>query len=110
MRLQSVDAGCSVVCDESTPNALELIYVSSFVFRLTASSFDLRSADDLDAATVTARGGDAAGEMRRLEDALKRLRESFQEAKRLALGSEEAAAKCQVRTHAVPGSPCWGWV
>lgn len=39
--------------------------------------------------------------MRRLEDALKRLRDAFEETKRLALGSEEAAAKCQVRMHAV---------
>ena len=76
---------------------------SFFVFELTCLIVRPRSADELDAATTTARGGDASGEMRRLEDALKRLRESFQEAKRLALGSEEAAAKCQVRTHAVPG-------
>lgn len=53
------------------------------------------SADELDAAIRTAVGGDAAGEIRRLEDALKRLRSSFQEAKDLAVGSEEAAAKCQ---------------
>lgn len=55
------------------------------------------SADELDAATRTAKGGDTAGEIRRLEDSLKRLRSSFQEAKDLAVGSQEAAAKCQVR-------------
>ncbi|CAN0342915.1 unnamed protein product, partial [Ectocarpus sp. 12 AP-2014] len=54
-------------------------------------------ADELDAATRTAKGGDTAGEIRRLEDSLKRLRGSFQEAKDLAVGSQEAAAKCQVR-------------
>eukprot|EP00903_Cladosiphon_okamuranus_P006607 g6454.t1 len=53
-------------------------------------------ADELDAATRTAKGGDAAGEIRRLEDSLKRLRDLFQEAKGLANGAEEAAAKCQV--------------
>lgn len=55
-------------------------------------------ADALDAAIRTAKGGDTAGEIRRLEDALKRLRSSFQEAKELAVGSQEAAAKCQVRS------------
>lgn len=53
-------------------------------------------ADELDAAIRTAKGGDTAGEVRRLEDSLKRLRGSFQEAKGLAVGSQEAAAKCQV--------------
>eukprot|EP00752_Nemacystus_decipiens_P009414 g8417.t1 len=53
-------------------------------------------ADELDAVTRTAKGGDAAGEIRRLEDSLRRLRISFQEAKGLANGAEEAAAKCQV--------------
>ncbi|CAN0252584.1 unnamed protein product, partial [Ectocarpus fasciculatus] len=53
-------------------------------------------ADELDVATRTAKGGDAAQEIRKLEDSLKRLRRSFQEAKDLATGAEEAAAKCQV--------------
>lgn len=59
-------------------------------------------ADELEVATITAKGGDVVGEMRRLEVTLRRLCESFQEAKRLAAGSQEAAAKCQVRlTHAL---------
>lgn len=60
------------------------------------SSFCLSSADELDAETRTAKGGDAAGEIRRLEDSLRRLRSSFQEVKGLANGAQEAAAKCQV--------------
>ncbi|CAM9169756.1 unnamed protein product [Laminaria digitata] len=52
-------------------------------------------ADELEVATITAKGGDVAGEMRQLEVTLERLCESFQEAKRLAAGSQEAAAKCQ---------------
>lgn len=55
------------------------------------------SADEMDAYVTTAKGGDAAGELRRLEDALKRLRAAFQDANGLAVGAEEAAAKCQVR-------------
>lgn len=51
--------------------------------------------------TRTAKGGDAAQEIRKLEDSLKRLRRSFQEAKDLATGAEEAAAKCQVGAHHV---------
>lgn len=54
------------------------------------------SADELDTVIREAKGGDAAGEIRRLEDSLRRLRNSFQEAKGLATGAEEAAAKCQV--------------
>ena len=54
-------------------------------------------ADELEVATITAKGGDVSGEMRQLEDTLGRLCDSFQEAKRLAAGSQEAAAKCQVR-------------
>lgn len=69
------------------PNA-RLIFVCVW-----GSSF---SGDELETLTRTAKGGDAAGEIRRLEDSLKRLRKSFQEAKELATGSEEAAAKCQV--------------
>ncbi|CAM9539979.1 unnamed protein product, partial [Ectocarpus fasciculatus] len=53
-------------------------------------------ADELEVVTRTAKGGDAAQEIRKLEDSLKRLRRSFQEAKDLATGAEEAAAKCQV--------------
>ncbi|CAM9144262.1 unnamed protein product [Ectocarpus sp. 12 AP-2014] len=53
-------------------------------------------ADELDVLTRTAKGGDAAQEIRKLEDSLKRLRRSFQETKDLATGAEEAAAKCQV--------------
>eukprot|EP00903_Cladosiphon_okamuranus_P011132 g10508.t1 len=53
-------------------------------------------ANELEAAIRTAKGGDTAGEIRRLEDSLKRLRSLFQEAKELAVGSGEAAAKCQV--------------
>lgn len=53
-------------------------------------------ADDMSAAITMAKGGDTAGDMRRLEDALKRLRDIFQEANQLATGSQEAAAKCQV--------------
>lgn len=53
-------------------------------------------ADDLDAATKTATGGDAAGEMHRLEDSLKKLRKAFEEARGCATRAEEAAAKCQV--------------
>ncbi|CAN0287711.1 unnamed protein product, partial [Ectocarpus sp. 8 AP-2014] len=53
-------------------------------------------ADQLDVLTRTAKGGDAAQEIRKLEDSLKRLRRSFQETKDLATGAEEAAAKCQV--------------
>lgn len=56
----------------------------------------LYRADELDVLTRTAKGGDAAQEIRKLEDSLKRLRRSFQEAKDLATGAEEAAAKCQV--------------
>ncbi|CBJ30507.1 conserved unknown protein [Ectocarpus siliculosus] len=53
-------------------------------------------AEELDVLTRTAKGGDAAQEIRKLEDSLKRLRRSFQETKDLATGAEEAAAKCQV--------------
>lgn len=62
------------------------------------------SADELDAFTRTAKGGDAARDIQRLDDSLKQLRKSFQEAKDLATGSEEAAAKCQVgvRWNAAP--------
>lgn len=49
---------------------------------------------------TTAQGGDEAGEIRRLEDALKRLRGAFRDANGLAVGAEEAAAKCQVRKYA----------
>lgn len=54
------------------------------------------SADELDAVTRKAKGGDAAGDIRRLEDTLKRLRDDFQEANNLANAAEETAAKCQV--------------
>ncbi|CAN0100971.1 unnamed protein product [Scytosiphon promiscuus] len=70
---------------------------------LTASENALRTieasstiADELDTITRTAKGGDAARDIQRLEDSLRRLRHSFQEAKELATRSEEAAAKCQV--------------
>ncbi|CAM9932796.1 unnamed protein product [Scytosiphon promiscuus] len=74
--------------------AMERVMTASEETRktITASS---TIANELDAAIRTAVGGDAAGEIRRLEDSLKRLRSSFQEAKELAVGSEEAAAKCQ---------------
>lgn len=58
------------------------------------------SADELDAFTRKARGGDAAGEIRRLEDTLKRLREDLRGARKLATAAEEAAAKCQVGSRA----------
>ena len=67
---------------------------SCFVFGVDALPC---RADEWEVATITAKGGDVAGEMRRLEDTLGRLCDSFQEAKRLAAGSQEAAAKCQVR-------------
>lgn len=71
-----------------------------YYFLRFASAFSIClvcSADELDAATTTATGGDTAAQMRRLEDALERLRDVFKEAKGLATGSEEAAAKCQVQ-------------
>lgn len=103
---------CLVLCCVRRINSERSGIDSCLVLRVSADCLIVRprSADELDAVTVTARGGDAAGEIRRLEDALKRLRDSFQEAKRLALGSEEAAAKCQVRTLAVPCSPSRGWM
>ncbi|CAM9166452.1 unnamed protein product [Ascophyllum nodosum] len=55
-------------------------------------------ANELDAATKTATGGDAAGEMQRLEDSLRRLRKAFLEAKGVSTQAEEAAAKCQARS------------
>lgn len=55
------------------------------------------SADELDEVTRKAIGGDVAGDIRRLEDALVQLREHFQETKKLATAAEDAAAKCQVR-------------
>lgn len=54
------------------------------------------SADELDAVTRKAGGGDAAGDIRRLEDSLERLRDDFEQANKLATAAEEAAAKCQV--------------
>lgn len=63
------------------------------------------SADELDAFTRKASGGDAAGDIQRLEDALKRLRDDFQEAMRLATVAEEAAAKCQVGPRCFPKFP-----
>lgn len=51
----------------------------------------------MESATNTATGGDAAGEMQRLEGALEALRRAFAEAKGVAKLAEEAAAKCQVR-------------
>lgn len=69
---------------------------TTLVHSLLGCTVLLFSANELDAAIREAKGGDAAGEIRRLEDSLKRLRTSFQEAKGLATGAEEAAAKCQV--------------
>lgn len=54
------------------------------------------SADALEAEITAARGGDAAGAVRKLENAVRRLKTMFQEAKGLAVGAEEAAAKCKV--------------
>lgn len=51
----------------------------------------------MESATNTATGGDAAGEMQRLEGALESLRKAFIEAKTVAKLADEAAAKCQVR-------------
>ncbi|CAM9178970.1 unnamed protein product, partial [Hapterophycus canaliculatus] len=79
-------------------------YVSGSMERVVTASEDTiknieassNIADELDAFTRTAKGGDAAKDIRRLEDSLRQLLNSFQEAKELATGSEEAAAKCQV--------------
>lgn len=70
--------------------------VFSLVGAVPVSGSRFFSADKLDAATRTAKGGDTAEEIRSLETGLKRLRDEFQQAKSLAIGSEEAAAKCQV--------------
>lgn len=51
----------------------------------------------MEVVTVTAKGGDVAGKMRRLEGSLGQLCDSFEEVKRLAKDSQEAADKCQVR-------------
>lgn len=76
----------------SPPTSAATLLIHSLLGRTVL----LFSADELDAAIREAKGGDAAGEIRRLEDSLNRLRTSFQEAKGLATGAEEAAAKCQV--------------
>ncbi|CAM9467577.1 unnamed protein product, partial [Ectocarpus fasciculatus] len=54
------------------------------------------AADEVEGATQKAKGGDAAGEIRRIEGSLERLRDEFRETKNLAVSSDEAAAKCQV--------------
>lgn len=71
-------------------------FVAAMLNSLLGYGVLFSSADELDTVIREAKGGDAAGEIRRLEDSLRRLRNSFQEAKGLATGAEEAAAKCQV--------------
>lgn len=81
----------SLVCARASLGVVLMAAGRVFPF---AAFFD--SADEMDAYVTTAKGGDAAGELRRLEDALKRLRAAFKDANGLAVGAEEAAAKCQV--------------